>query len=563
MAATTFFGIDLGTTYSCIACVKTDGGDPVVLSNNESEQTTPSVVYFESGDNVVVGTPAKEELRAGSRKAVARVKQFMGQNEQYEGFLDRPLTPQEVSAYVLRKLAQDAGSQVEGGVTDVVITCPAYFGLDAKAATKDAGVLAGLNVHYVIAEPVAAAYHYATTHEGLEGKTLLVYDLGGGTFDVTVIVVEEAEIRVICVEGDAALGGDDWDSEVAQWMAKKLAAECGASETELTRDPETMQTLLKAAETAKRQLSSKEVTGVRLLTEFGRARFDLTRAEFDRITKQRLEHTLELTEQVIAAAREKPDVGTIDQVLLVGGSTFMLQVERELALLLGRLGLDHVQTLRADPHLAVAKGAARYAYKCGIDGAVKREVAQRTGQPVDRVVLDDVSPAVRTDAERHVAVERGMQTAEVARTTGQRITNISVKTFGVECYIEPEVLGILNLILAGSQLPCEATQMVKTREEGQTGLNLVCREGTSKDETAPLDFGAPIGSAVELRFGKPMPRGTTVEVYFRLSADALLSVRGTEPITGTEGTAEFRTGAIGDQADFDARKAYGMAVTVS
>ena len=146
MAATTFVGIDLGTTYSCIACVKTDGGDPVVLSNNESEQTTPSVVYFESGDNVVVGTPAKEELRAGSQKAIARVKRLMGQNEQYEGFLDKPLTPQEVSAYVLRKLAQDAASQVDGAVTDVVITCPAYFGLDAKAATKEAGALAGFNV---------------------------------------------------------------------------------------------------------------------------------------------------------------------------------------------------------------------------------------------------------------------------------------------------------------------------------------------------------------------------------------------------------------------------------
>ena len=563
MAATTFFGIDLGTTYSCIACVKTDGGDPVVLSNNESEQTTPSVVYFESPDNVVVGTPAKEELRAGSQKAIARVKRFMGQNELYEGFLDKPLTPQEVSAYVLRKLAQDAASQVEGGVTDVVITCPAYFGLDAKAATKEAGALAGFNVHYVIPEPVAAAYHYATTHAGLEGKTLLVYDLGGGTFDVTVIVVEDLKIREICVAGDATLGGDDWDSDVALWMGKKLAAECGVPDTEVTRDPETMQTLLRCAETAKRQLSSKEVTAVRILTELGRVRFDFTRAEFDEITQQRLERTLDLTEQVIETAREKPDVGAIDQVLLVGGSTFMPQVERELGVLLQRLNLGHVQTRRADPHLAVAKGAARYAYKCAIDGAVKRRVAQRTGQPVDAVVLDDVATTVRTDAERQVAVERGMQPAEVAQATSECLINVSVKTFGVECYIEAEVLGILNLIFAGTQLPCDATDTVRTRVEGQTGLELKCRESTSAERTAPLDFGTPIGSPVLLRFGKPLPRATPVEVCFQLSADGLLSVRATEPGTGARGTGEFRTGAIADQADFDARKASGMAVTVS
>ena len=147
----------------------------------------------------------------------------------------------------------------------------------------------------MIAEPVAAAYHYATTHAGLEGKTLLVYDLGGGTFDVTVIVVEEAEIKVICVAGDATLGGDDWDSDVALWMGKKLAAECGVSDTELVQDPETMQTLLRSAEAAKRQLSSKEVTAVRILTELGRVRLDFTRAEFDEITRQRLERTLDLT----------------------------------------------------------------------------------------------------------------------------------------------------------------------------------------------------------------------------------------------------------------------------
>ena len=140
MAAETYFGIDLGTTYSCIACVK-GGGEAIVLSNNESEQTTPSVVFFENADNVVVGNPAKEELRAGSENAIARAKQFMGTNRSYKGYRSEALTPQEISAYVLRKLVQDAAAQIDGEVSDVVITCPAYFGLDARAATRQAGQL--------------------------------------------------------------------------------------------------------------------------------------------------------------------------------------------------------------------------------------------------------------------------------------------------------------------------------------------------------------------------------------------------------------------------------------
>ena len=169
MPAETYFGIDLGTTYSCIACVK-GGGEATVLTNNESQQTTPSVVFFENSDNVAVGNSAKQELRSGSEKAIARAKQFMGTSHSYEGYRPQALTPQEVSAYVLRKLVQDASGQIDGEVSDVVITCPAYFGLEAKAATKQAGELAGLKVHYVIPEPVAAAYYYATSREGSRAR---------------------------------------------------------------------------------------------------------------------------------------------------------------------------------------------------------------------------------------------------------------------------------------------------------------------------------------------------------------------------------------------------------
>ena len=330
MAAETYFGIDLGTTYSCIACVK-DGGEATVLSNSESEQTTPSVVFFETANNVVVGSSAKQELRAGSEKAIARAKQFMGTNKSYEGYRPEALTPQEISAYVLRKLVQDAGAQIDGEVSNVVITCPAYFGLDAKTATKQAGELAGLTVHYVIPEPVAAAYYYATSREGVEDKTLLVYDLGGGTFDVTVIRADAREIREVCIEGDARLGGDDWDSAVANWLAEELARECGTDADGVAEHDETMQELLNAAETAKKQLSSKEATKVRVLSELGQMRIDFTREQFDAITRRLLDKTLTLTRDVVANARKSRHGVTIDEVLLVGGSTFMPRSSRTFA----------------------------------------------------------------------------------------------------------------------------------------------------------------------------------------------------------------------------------------
>ena len=337
MAAQMYFGIDLGTTYSCIACVK-GGGDATVLSNSESEQTTPSVVFFEGVDNVVVGNSAKEELRAGSEKAISRVKQFMGQDKSYNGYGPEALTPQEISACVLRKLVKDAAAQIDGEVSNVVITCPAYFGVEAKAATQQAAELAGLKVHYVIPEPVSAAYYYATTREGLEGKTLLVYDLGGGTFDVTVIKVAATEIRVVCVDGNARLGGDNWDGEVANWLGAELARKCGKNPEEVNEHDETTQVLLNAAETAKKQLSSKETTKVRVLSEFGQMRTDLTRKQFNEVTKDLLHKTLKLTRAVIANARDNHNVTNLDEVLLVGGSTFMPQVEAGLRGTLADIG---------------------------------------------------------------------------------------------------------------------------------------------------------------------------------------------------------------------------------
>ena len=564
MAAETYFGIDLGTTYSCIACVK-GGGEATVLSNSESEQTTPSVVFFENADNVVVGNPAKEELRAGSEKAIARAKQFMGTNKSYEGYRPEALTPQEISAYVLRKLVQDAAAQIDGEVSDVVITCPAYFGLDAKAATQQAGELAGLKVHYVIPEPVAAAYYYATSREGSEGKMLLVYDLGGGTFDVTVIGSEAAEIREVCIEGDARLGGDNWDSAVANWLAEELARACGKNADEVAEHDETMQVLLEAAETAKKQLSSKEATKVRVLSELGQMRIDFTRKQFDDITSKLLDKTLKLTRDVVANARERHDIESIDEVLLVGGSTFMPQVEANLRATLADLGLGDVPVKRADPHLAVAKGAAWYAHKCAIDGEVKQKIAEETGEQATAIQIENVPDSVRGEAERYVAGQRGIHLSSVKKMTEQRIRNVTAKTFGVKIATDDEGRNfeICNLIQVDTEVPHEASETVKTLHHGQTVVAVECMESTSRDAECPLDEGTPIGAAIHVEFGRPLPQNTPIDIHFQLSADGLLSVIATERSTGAVGKGEIRTGAINSAEELEKRKAVTRAIAIS
>ena len=565
MGAQNYFGIDLGTTYSCIACVKGGSGEATVLSNSESEQTTPSVVFFENADNVVVGNTAKEALRTGSDQAIARAKQFMGTDKQYEGYRPEALTPQQISACILRKLVQDAAAQIDGEVTDVVITCPAYFGLDAKAATQQAGELAGLTVHYVIPEPVAAAYYYATSRGGSEEKTLLVYDLGGGTFDATVIRTQANEIRELCIEGDARLGGDNWDSMLATWFAEEIARASGKSADEIAENDVTMQGLLGKAETGKKQLSARETLQLTLHSDFGRTKVSLTREKFAELTRPLLDKTLRLTVDVVEAARQRPDVQKIDEVLLVGGSTYMPQVEPALCACLAELGLDGVPVRRADPHLAVAKGAAWFAHKCAIDGEVKEQIAAQTGQKAETIQIDAVPAAIRGDAERHVAGQRGIQLSDVKKMTEQRVRNVTAKTFGVKVVDDApgQEFKIANLIMVNTELPHSVVQNLRTVEEGQTAVRVECMESISTDPYCPLDEGSLVGSPIDIEFGRPLPRFAPLGVRFELSADGLLSVTATEASTGAVARGEFRTGGIKSAEDLERRKAVTTAIGIS
>lgn len=300
------YGIDLGTTYSCIAQVD-QFDQAIVLRNFEGDATTPSVVYFEDENNVLVGKDAKAMLETEPEKAVSFIKREMGNDAAFDKSLNTTpyhLDPSEISALILKKLVKDANDAngFPEPIKDVVITCPAYFGNKERMQTKQAGIIAGLNVLSIINEPTAAAIAYGTKVD--ERKTILVYDLGGGTFDVTIILVNKGAIKVIATGGDHHLGGVDWDTELASYM---LDAFNSANDTNFSFDGDTMlkNTLLNMAENKKKLLTGKNKVNVNINWEGKSARFEITRELFDSLTISKLNETIDATNSILEIARKK------------------------------------------------------------------------------------------------------------------------------------------------------------------------------------------------------------------------------------------------------------------
>ncbi len=361
---TKVFGIDLGTTYSCIAYVD-EYGKAVVVPNVEGDRTTPSVVYFE-GSSRVVGKEAKNSAVLYSEQVVEMVKRQMGEADwlfEYEGTKYRA---EEISSYILRKLADDAELHLGHPVKDVVITCPAYFGIAQREATARAGEIAGLNVREVINEPTAAAIMYGLQNE--RDQVVLVYDLGGGTFNITVIEIKGGAITVVATGGDHHLGGRNWDEAIVQYLAEQWMNDTGSTDDPL-ESMETLQDLWGKAESAKRALSAKMETTVPVMHAGQRVGVTLSRDKFNELTANLLTRTIDFTHSTIQEAEkwdfthstiqeaEKWDFNNFDQILLVGGSTKMPQVVE-------RLKKEFSIPLRSfDPDEAVAKGAACYGQK--------------------------------------------------------------------------------------------------------------------------------------------------------------------------------------------------------
>ena len=372
-------GIDLGTTNSCVAVV--EGGKPVVITNAEGERTTPSVVAFTRDGERLVGGAAKRQLAANAGRTVSSIKRRMGSD--YRVRIDgKDLTPQEISAMILSKLRRDAESYLGEKVTEAVITVPAYFDDSQRKATQDAGRIAGLNVLRIINEPTAAAVAYGLDNEA--AQKILVYDLGGGTFDVSIIEIEDGTFTVLATGGDTRLGGDDFDARIVDWLVQEFKK---TDRIDLTRDPAAMGRLKEEAEKAKKELSSAPSAQINLpfiaVGRDGPHHIDatLTRPQFEMMTGDLLARTVEPVNNALRDAGLAPaDLG---RVLLVGGSTRMPAVARQVKELLGK---EPSHTLNPDE--CVAMGAA-------IQGGLLQgggKLAGATGAAAQGLVLMDVTP---------------------------------------------------------------------------------------------------------------------------------------------------------------------------
>lgn len=531
------FGIDLGTTYSCIAYIDANG-KPVVLKNAEGDLTTPSVVFFESQTDVTVGSAAKESSKMYPEQVVTAIKRSIGQPGFALNINGVEMKPEEISSYILKKIVKDAEDslRMEGNlgddeqVKDVVITCPAYFGVAERDATKAAGVIAGLNVMSIINEPTAAAITYGVTDDS-SNKTVLVYDLGGGTFDITMINIKPGEIRVICTGGDHNLGGKDWDERVLMYLAEQYQNETGTPDN-ILEDAETLQELILSAERAKKLLSAKEKAPVAVNYMGERVRVELTREKFDELTEDLLTRTIDLTREMFKEAEKKGfKQSDVTEILLVGGSSKMPQVMSRVKSEFG------IETKMFDPDESVAKGAAIYANKMSEFNIVLEEIAKQQGKTVE-----EVKEQVDTGK---MDLEKEAKKANIPMLGGSlpgqdvKIINVSSRSFGIAAYQNDEQK-LFNIIIKNAELPATATQSFCPRYDNQASVSLDVYECLSSDEIVDMDLGKEIGKA-ELTLPSGITRDTGIEVTFRLDEAGLLHLHAKELKAGREIDAEFQT----------------------
>jgi molecular chaperone DnaK (HSP70) len=496
----TTFGIDLGTTYSCISYVGGDGR-PVMVQNSGGRELTPSVVHFESPHHVVVGDEAKDAAKGDADRVVQLIKRHMGSADTVLEFDGVKYTPESVSAFIVRDLARSAAEATGEPVTDVVITVPAHFGLSERKATSDAGLIAGLNVLGVVPEPVAAALHYGALTVG--DRTILVYDLGGGTFDTTIIRLSDGDVSVVCTDGDHQLGGADWDERIAGHLRDCFVGghpDSGAADSE-----EFLQRIGLIAEDVKKGLSVRASKRQTIQHGGAELQVDLSRETFEELTADLLDRTMEITGRTLRTAEEL-GAGRPDEVLLVGGSTLMPGVR---AALWRRFQFD---AKLYDPHLAVAKGAALYAMQVVTD------------KPTKKVAI---------------VVPRAFGTSIVAEGT------------------EPEEgkTEIRHLLFANTPLPAEpVTEQFVTALSDQTEIEIDIWEQAGSEVSIRPEDNKKIGEGLISRL-PPRPKGSPIDVTFRMDETGKLSVDAMELGTGSRLHLEVQIGGLDAKKVDQARNA--------
>jgi len=552
MARTKVFGIDLGTTYSCVAQVD-EYGRPDVIRNIESQPTTPSVVLFDSSGaevdeggavTFVVGAQAKRQARIRPDDVASLVKRHMGEADWRFVAHGQEYSAPAVSSLILKALAADAARTTGAVVRDVVITVPAYFGDEERKATKLAGELAGLTVVDIINEPTAAAFAYGFAQDGAQESTVLVYDLGGGTFDVTVIKIARGAITVVATAGDHELGGADWDAELVRYLAEKFTEDQPDAGDPLD-DVYDEQELLIAAEDAKLALSGRDSVDVLVVHAGRRSGVTVTRAIFEEITRPLLQRTLDLTASVLAEAARR-GVNSVDTCLLVGGMSKTPAVAARLAETFG------LAPKLLDPDLAVAKGAAVYGQKKELERHVLDDLVAQ-GKLAEGAGLDAADSEDLDKALAGAAGDYGLATGAVADLVRTRMTNVTSRGFGIFAEDRGKPVAAF-LAHQNDALPIQVSRTFYTISDDQAKVDIrVFEQGSAAESTALGDNKVIVEGAIAgIKPGHP--RGTRVDVTFSMRTDQTIEVTATHPGT-TDPLVLTVSAGVGSDAMRDAERA--------
>lgn len=543
-------GIDLGTTYCAIAYVDPKNGQAKVIRNSEGSPVTPSVLYFDPNGAVLHGEEAKSYLEEGSERTVNYFKYHMG-DDTYSIFQNgREYTATDLSAELLKGIVREAEDAVGENIYEAVITVPAYFDHFRRQATMEAGQKAGLQVLSIISEPTAAVFAYGIHGKGTN-QTVLVYDLGGGTFDVTVMAITDGRIDVICSDGSAELGGRNWDDAVMRYLAGEFCSETGFDGA---FDEYAQQDLRLKAEKAKKQLSSRPEVPVMIDAAGLRSRVTLTRDIFNQITETLLNESMERTDAAIAVAKDKGY--EIDEILLVGGSTWMPQVKEKLV---GKYGRE---PKILEPDEAVAKGASIYAL-----GAYEAK-AEEIKDKVQRGEVDTRDQEQKEEVE-NFSETAAVSTAMIPALGGKRVSEIlsviTSKSYGLKVLVNGEER-CNNMIVKNEKMPdgkVSVSRQFGTAQADQETAELEIYESDFMDEYYGVDEDFKLGDAT-LELPGNLPAGAPIEVSFTLDKEGILTVAGKDLTGGREITAQLQasSGTTMSKEEVAAAKRKSRSITV-